>query len=58
MWRPLEIGLYDWWPLYEERRRLDRLARIRVRVVMPEIAPSFYLETKKHEQNEGAETAA
>ena len=58
MWRPLEIGLYDWWPLYEERCRLDRLARIRVRVVMPEIAPSFYLETKAHEKNEGAETAA
>jgi hypothetical protein len=35
MWRPLEIYLYDWWPLFEERRRLDRLARIRVRIVMP-----------------------
>ncbi len=34
MWRPLEIYLYDWWPLFEERRRLDRLARIRVRIVM------------------------
>jgi hypothetical protein len=36
MWRPLEIYLYDWWPLYEERRRLDLLARIKVRIVMPE----------------------
>jgi hypothetical protein len=36
MWRPLEIYLYDWWPLFEERRRLDRLARIRVRIVMPD----------------------
>jgi len=35
MWRPLEIYLHDWWPLFEERRRLDRLARMRVRVVMP-----------------------
>jgi len=32
MWRPLEIYLYDWWPLFEDRRLLDRLARIRVRV--------------------------
>ena len=36
MWRPLEIYLYDWWPLFEERRRLDRLSRIRVRIVGPE----------------------
>jgi hypothetical protein len=36
MWRPLEIYLYEWWPLFEERRRLDRLARIRVQIVMPE----------------------
>jgi hypothetical protein len=34
LWRPLEIYLYDWWPLHEERRRLDRLAQIRVRIVM------------------------
>jgi len=33
MWRPLEIYLYDWWPLLEERRRLERLARIRVRII-------------------------
>jgi hypothetical protein len=35
MWRPLEIYLYEWWPLLEERRRLDLLARIRVRLDMP-----------------------
>ncbi|HVU15842.1 MAG TPA: hypothetical protein VHD32_02900 [Candidatus Didemnitutus sp.] len=35
MWRPLEIYLYDWWPLYEERRHFERLSRINVRVVMP-----------------------
>jgi len=35
MWRPLEIYLYDWWPLYEERRHLERLARIRVRIELP-----------------------
>jgi hypothetical protein len=36
LWRPLEIYLYDWWPLFEERRRLDLLARIRVRIVAPQ----------------------
>ena len=35
MWRPLEIYLYDWWPLRDERRLLERLARIRVRVILP-----------------------
>ena len=28
MWRPLEIYLYDWWPLRDERRVLDRLSRM------------------------------
>jgi hypothetical protein len=33
MWRPLEIFLYDWWPILGERRLYDRLSRIQVRVV-------------------------
>jgi hypothetical protein len=33
MWKPLEIFLYDWWPLLGERRILDRLSRIKVRIV-------------------------
>ena len=33
MWRPLEIYLYDWWPLYGEKRWLERLAKIQVRIV-------------------------
>jgi hypothetical protein len=33
MWRPLEIFLYDWWPILGERRLLDRIGRIRVRIV-------------------------
>ena len=37
MWRPLEIYLYDWWPLREQRQQMDLLAHIRVRVVMPEV---------------------
>lgn len=26
MWRPLEIFLYDWWPIRAEARRFDRLS--------------------------------
>jgi hypothetical protein len=33
MWKPLEIYLYDWWPLRKEWRDLQRLARMRVRLV-------------------------
>lgn len=33
MWRPLQIYLYDWWPLREERRVLEQLGKARVRIV-------------------------
>lgn len=33
MWRPLEIYLYDWWPLRDEYRTLTKLSRMRVRIV-------------------------
>jgi hypothetical protein len=33
MWRPLEIFLYDWWPIVGERRVYDRLSRMAVRIV-------------------------
>lgn len=32
MWRPLEIFLYDWWPIRAEARLSDRLASMPVRV--------------------------
>jgi hypothetical protein len=32
MWRPLEIFLYDWWPVLGEQRLYDRLSRIKVRI--------------------------
>lgn len=32
MWRPLEIFLYDWWPIRAEARLLNRLAMIPVRI--------------------------
>jgi hypothetical protein len=30
MWRPLEVFLYDWWPIRAEARRFDRLAAMPV----------------------------
>lgn len=33
MWKPLEIFLYDWWPILGERRLHDRLSQIKVRIV-------------------------
>lgn len=32
MWRPLEIFLYDWWPISAERKLYDRLSAMPVRV--------------------------
>ena len=36
MWRPLEIFLYDWWPILRRRRQYERLAQMPVRVLTPE----------------------
>jgi hypothetical protein len=35
MWRPLEIFLYDWWPIHAEARLFDRLAAMPVRIEYP-----------------------
>jgi hypothetical protein len=32
MWRPLEVFLYDWWPILNEARLSDRLATMPVRI--------------------------
>lgn len=32
MWRPLEIYLYDWWPVRNDLRLFERLARMPVRL--------------------------
>lgn len=32
-WRPIEIHLYDWWPIRRRRRLLERLAAAEVRLV-------------------------
>ena len=33
MWRPIEVFLYDWWPIRAEARLMDRLSAMLVRVV-------------------------
>jgi len=32
MWRPLEIFLYDWWPIQQDARLYDRLGEMPVRL--------------------------
>jgi hypothetical protein len=32
MWRPLEIFLYDWWPIRAEERLFQRLSAMAVRI--------------------------
>jgi hypothetical protein len=35
MWRPLEIYLYDWWPIRSDLLLLRKLARMTVRLELP-----------------------
>src|SRR5207237_8199316 len=32
MWRPMEVFLYDWWPIRREARLYDRLSAMPVRI--------------------------
>ena len=41
MWRPLEIFLYDWWPLRSERRLYDRLSAMPVRISYADAEPNL-----------------
>jgi hypothetical protein len=36
MWRPLEVFLYDWWPIRSEARLFDRLGAMPVRLRTPD----------------------
>ena len=40
MWRPLEIFLYDWWPILAERRLYDRLSVMPVSVRLRSATPT------------------
>jgi hypothetical protein len=33
LWHPLNIFLYDWWPIRAERRLFERLGEMQVQVV-------------------------
>lgn len=35
MWRPLELFLYDWWPVRSDQHLMKRLAGMRVRLELP-----------------------
>jgi hypothetical protein len=35
MWRPMEIYLYDWWPVRQRLKLLDRLSRMEVELHVP-----------------------
>jgi hypothetical protein len=39
MWRPLEVFLYDWWPIRNEALLSDRLANMPVRIRYMNVAP-------------------
>ena len=39
MWRPLELLLYDWWPVQRRRRTYENLARMRVEVLYDATPP-------------------
>jgi len=34
MWRPMEVFLYDWWPIWSEARLFDRLTVMPVRIAL------------------------
>jgi hypothetical protein len=38
LWRPMEIYLYDWWPIRRRVRLFDRLSRMEVELVVPPAA--------------------
>lgn len=40
MWRPLEVFLYDWWPIRSEARLFDRLAGMAVEIDYKQAVPS------------------
>ena len=65
MWRPLEIFLYDWWPVRREARLSDRLAAMPVRIRYMDAAapeswradwPAVSAEREQTEKQRGTRT--
>ncbi len=40
MWRPMEIYLYDWWPLWRRAALLRRLGEMRIDLRLPKAPPA------------------
>jgi hypothetical protein len=70
MWRPLEVFLYDWWPIVGEVRLLDRLSEMPVRIEYkekmsddawrsdwPAVPTSGLRASQSHVHMEGGDTA-
>jgi hypothetical protein len=52
MWRPLEVLLYDWWPLIDERRQVRRILDAAVSIRYHEIASPAANREGNHERRE------
>ena len=63
MWRPIEIFLYEWWPILRRQRIYENLAHAHVRIEMagkgnhgqPEVAEKPHAAAKVHAVEAGAE---
>ena len=53
MWRPLEIFLYDWWPIREEALLSDRLAAMPVQIRVSERSRPRSMEGRLARGNAG-----
>ncbi|MBI1176367.1 hypothetical protein GC207_02890 [bacterium] len=40
MWRPMEIYLYDWWPLRRKLKLMRKLAHMPIKVLLPKAPPA------------------
>jgi len=58
MWRPLEIFLYDWWPIVGQRRLYDRLSGMGVRIVHTGGAPTSRPAAERQATTEAAAALA
>lgn len=37
LWKPIQLYLYDWWPVYHERNIYQKLSQIRIHVIQTEL---------------------
>jgi hypothetical protein len=56
MWRPMEIFLYDWWPIRAETRLFDRLSAMPVRIAQTREA-GFTMPPSGHLGHQGPGSA-